>query len=1539
MPVPGHTRRMPLLRTLASVAAAGLFAAGLSVPAVADVATDEDSTESTAPAGSGGDAAITPAVAEVDGVDLTEIHYAAGDDEDFIEISAEPGTDISGWVAGSITRGPDPQSGEHVVTVPDGTEIPESGHYAIDVPITNSTTGGYGSSAFVTTSFEADADIVGFWTIGERDGDEGTTAGNSDLLPEAIRGETARATGVTGSTSNSIQWVEDEWLASAPTPGEPYETDDDPGDPGDPGDPDELEIAEVWGVDDGASVTTTGVVTAHYATGGFNGYTIQTPGTGGDADLDERDVSDALFVYSPSTVEQVELGDYVQVTGERGEYNGLHQISADEVQPVAEDFEPVLPVEDFVLPATDDERLAFQNMLVHPADRYVVSDTYALGGFGDTRFGTIGLGLDAPLVQETDVANPDDPSYADVVAANDARAVTLDDGQSERTDFDAEVPYLTGEENVRTGVELTFNQPVVVDYRFQWNFQPTTPVTGNADDLVTFDGGDTREANSAAVDVGGDVQVAIFNVLNYFTTLGSHFDGSDFDGCEPYTDREDNPLTVANCTDPNPGPRGAWDEGVLEWQEAKIVAAINELDADVVALSEIENSAHFTGDRDQSLQILVDALNADAGSEIWAFAPSPEAVPDLAHDDVIRNAFIYQPEAVEPAGDGVILTGQSADGAAFDNAREPLAQPFGVVDSDYEFLAVANHFKSKGGDCDSAIPEGCFNEDRVEQAQSLMDFADEVAAEAGIEDILLMGDFNSYSAEDPVQAFEDAGYVNANPAWDPENTEFTGDNTYVFDGRVGSLDHIFISGDAAERHTGTEVWSINANESVLAEYSRHNYFASEHFTEGVPFRSSDHDPVVIGLDVPEPGDPGDPDLVDLRVLSFNDFHGRIGSDEDNVGDDAVAAGMACYVDQQRAENDNTLLVSGGDNIGGTTFTSFIDDDYPTLDVLNELDLDVSVLGNHEFDQGREDVDDRVLGYSDFPWIAANIIDDNTGDLAYDPYTIVETDDVSVAFIGAITENMPNLVSPAGIEDLSFTSMSEAVNEQAQIIAQEEDADAVIVLVHDGYGSGVSPEDASGPYADLVNNADDSISAIISGHSHQEYTHQVGDMWVTQAGQYGEMMGVLDLTIDPGTGEVTGSSAQNVEIEPAGADECAAAEGMMGIVDEARENAEELGAEVIGEATHEFNRAQDGDGAENRGGESVLGALVADAHLWAAQQTNPEAQIAFMNSGGLRTDLPAGEVTYRAAAEIQPFANTLTSLELTGAQLADVLEEQWQEDGMLKLGHSSEFRYLYDPQAQPGERITEMFLDGEPIQDDEHYTVVANDFIATGGDDFGTFAEGRNADSTGQIDLEATVSYIEEHSPITPDFSQRAVGLTWVTDPDAVYAPGDEIGVDLSSMAFTAGEPVPEVLSTNLGGVDTGEFELDATAVDGTDEAGRAEIRAEVPEVLEVATNTSGGIGTMAAGGAADADPAVYVFEITDETNGTVVAVPVLIAGAGDSGPGDEAPGDEAPGDAAPGDDLPQTGANVAWLAVAALILLALGTLLVVRRRRAGTAGK
>src|SRR5699024_2556079 len=207
---------------------------------------------------------------------------------------------------------------------------------------------------------------------------------------------------------------------------------------------------------------------------------------------------------------------------------------------------------------------------------------------------------------------------------------------------------------------------------------------------------------------------------------------------------------------------------------------------------------------------LVDALNDAAGQERWAYAPSPADLPALAEQDVIRTAFIYNPATVELADESVVLTGTSEEDP-FDIAREPLAQVFTAVGTDYSFLAVANHFKSKGGDCDPT-PSGCHNADRVAQAEAMTGFAASVAEEAGVTDTFLLGDFNAYSEEDPIHAIEEAGYTNI----------AEGEPTYVYGGAVGSLDHVFAGESAAQRVTGVDVWRINAVESALHEYSRYN---------------------------------------------------------------------------------------------------------------------------------------------------------------------------------------------------------------------------------------------------------------------------------------------------------------------------------------------------------------------------------------------------------------------------------------------------------------------------------------------------------------------------------------------------------------------------------------------------------------------------------------------------------------------------------------------------------------------------------------------
>ncbi len=786
-----HSTRRPL-RRLAAVAAAGLAGASLAaVPALSAGAAEGDPF-------------------------ISELHYdnAGADTGESIEIQADPGTDLTGWQI--VLYNGNGNAAYNTRTL--SGVVPAAGVVVATYPTDGIQNGSPDGIALV----RPDGTVAEFLSY---EGGMTAAGGPANGMASLDIGVSQAGTTPVGQ---SLQKVQDAWTGPiASTFGTVNGGGPDP----DP-DPEPATIPEIQGTGAdsplvGTTVVTSGVVTAVYPTGGFGGYYLQTAGSGGDA---ARTASDAVFVFSPSTVGQVEIGDHVRVTGEVSEYFGLTEIEvpADGLEPLTEPAEAVKPVP-FTLPASAAGREVYEGMLVRPADGFVVSDTFQLGGFGSTAFGSIGLGSGGPLVQETEVALPGTPEFDAAVAANAARAVTLDDGQSDRTATSSLVPYLTNDDPARTGAGATFQSDMIFDFRFQWNFQPTEPVTGPAPDVVTFGTGNTREANAAPQDVGGDLQISAFNVLNYFTTLGV-----GVPGCEAFTDRAGNPLTVSGGCD----ARGAWDEVSFDRQEAKIVAAINGLGADVVSLQEIENSAAFGQDRDVALAALVDALNEDAGAGTWGYVPSPARLP--SSEDVIRTAFIYRTASVEPVGESVILI----DHPAFHNAREPLAQEFRALDGGWEFNAIVNHFKSKGGECGD-LPEGCFDADRTAQAQALAAFADERAAATGTEDAFLLGDFNAYSAENPMQALYDAGYTDL-------NNEYAGEHTYVFDGKVGSLDHVLASPSVVERDlvTGVDVWNVNSVESVLFEYSRHNYFASELFQPGTVYRASDHDPILVGLQTP-----------------------------------------------------------------------------------------------------------------------------------------------------------------------------------------------------------------------------------------------------------------------------------------------------------------------------------------------------------------------------------------------------------------------------------------------------------------------------------------------------------------------------------------------------------------------------------------------------------------------------------------------------------------------------------------------------------------
>ncbi|MET0736415.1 MAG: ExeM/NucH family extracellular endonuclease [Microbacterium sp.] len=595
----------------------------------------------------------------------------------------------------------------------------------------------------------------------------------------------------------------------------------------------------------GQTVKTRGVVTASYPTGGFQGYVIQTPGTGGAIDLSSHLASDGLFVYSPGVPIQP-IGAYVEVTGAVSEFGGtasnpstLTEVTASSVTVLTEAFTPPVPAT-IAWPAAHAQRETLESMLLSPQGPFTVSNT-----FSTNQFGEVGLASGTtPLRQPTDVARPGTPEAAAVAADNAARAVVLDDGASTNflgaTNRELIPSYVSLAEPVRVGASATLTAPLIVDWRNStWKLQPTTALVsdGSGNDGVVF--ANTRTAAPEAV--GGDVTVASFNVLNYFTTLGDLFAT-----CKPFVDKAGDGVTVDGPVNDQVVclPRGAWNAPDLARQQEKIVAAINTLDADVVGLMEIENSAAIGETPDEATATLVTALNAAAGSAKWAYVPSSTELPAAAEMDVITNAIIYQPSAVTPVGASRALGTQSGSDQAFGNAREPIAQVFRPAAGGEKFLFVVNHFKSKGSpgpwpdDADTGDGQGASNGSRVRQATALRDWV--ASIQGPVQSVVLAGDFNAYGEEDPLEVLYNAGYADAEQALGIEKS------SYSFSGLAGSLDHILLSGPALARATGGDIWNINSGETIALEYSRYNYHGALFHTAD-PYRSSDHDPVIVGL--------------------------------------------------------------------------------------------------------------------------------------------------------------------------------------------------------------------------------------------------------------------------------------------------------------------------------------------------------------------------------------------------------------------------------------------------------------------------------------------------------------------------------------------------------------------------------------------------------------------------------------------------------------------------------------------------------------------
>jgi 5'-nucleotidase len=600
------------------------------------------------------------------------------------------------------------------------------------------------------------------------------------------------------------------------------------------------------------------------------------------------------------------------------------------------------------------------------------------------------------------------------------------------------------------------------------------------------------------------------------------------------------------------------------------------------------------------------------------------------------------------------------------------------------------------------------------------------------------------------------------------------------------------------------------------------------------------------------------DPVEIQVVGTNDFHGRLLSDRDIPG----AAKYAGAVDALRAENPNTVFAAAGDLIGATTFESFINKDKPTIDVFNAMGLDVSAVGNHELDQGYDDLVNRVMapesesnpqGGAAWQYLAANLEESGEDKIAESWTT--EVGGVTVGFVGAVTEDLPSLVSPDGIAGLTVTDIVDATNaEAAELTAAG--ADVVVMLVHEGAPDTDCVDPAGSAWGRIVNGVSADVDAIVSGHTHLNYNCQApvpggaGTRPVVSAGQYGAFLNRLTFTVEPDSGAILSATNENLNINTGSypSDPEVAA-----IVEEARQSAEVLGAVPLGKITAPFKRAAPlAAGAENnRGAESTLGNFVAEVQRWATRTAERgAAQIGFMNPGGLREDLLDTDgdgfpetVTYREAAAVQPFANTLVNLRMTGAQIKTVLEQQWQRDAkgnvpsrpFLRLGTSEGFQFTYDPLRPEGDRITGMYLHGNALDLGASYSVTANSFLAAGGDNFHGFAAATQKRDTGVSDLQAMVDYLAafaSKTALTPSYAQHAVGAHFPNGN--TVAQGDQLELELSSLVMTAaGDVQDESVRIWLGDRNRGTAPVDSTLMTVPfDEAGTASALVDIPGQAE-----------------------------------------------------------------------------------------------------------
>ncbi len=529
--------------------------------------------------------------------------------------------------------------------------------------------------------------------------------------------------------------------------------------------------------------------------------------------------------------------------------------------------------------------------------------------------------------------------------------------------------------------------------------------------------------------------------------------------------------------------------------------------------------------------------------------------------------------------------------------------------------------------------------------------------------------------------------------------------------------------------------------------------------------------------------------TDVRIISINDLHGNLQPPSGSSGrvtlsdgttvDAGGAAYLATHVKQLRSQVRNSMVVTAGDNIGASPLASALFHDEPTIELLNLLGVKASALGNHEFDEGYRELLRMQFGGchpqdgcqfrdsfrgSKFPFLGANVTFDN-GLPAALPFTIQVSGGMPIGIIGLPLEGVPAVVTPEAIEGLKFGDEVEAINRTSRLLDRL-GIKSQVVLMHQGDNTeGGGPNDCrtvAGPATAIAESASPSVDVIFAGHSHQQYNCVVQDpaghpRTVIQGASFGRLLSVVDMKIDNRSRDVVRDQtvAHNEIVTRTVTPDPAA----QALVDEAVTKSAPIANAQVGTITADLVRAAP------ESGESPLGDVIADGQLAATQDNN--AVIAVTNPGGIRGDLTfagstAGEgdgvVTYGEAFAVQPFSNIMQTITMTGAQLKNVLEQQWQPqpDGSVQtrfLQVSSSLHYTWSRAAAIGSKISNITVSGTPVDPNGSYRISLNNFIAAGGDGFTEFTKGTDL-AGGPVDLDAFTAYLTANPGLAPPPADR-----------------------------------------------------------------------------------------------------------------------------------------------------------------------------------------